>query len=150
MARKEFTKPVKRDALKRSAGLCEASGTLYGLDNGKRCNAPLAGGVEFDHIVRACDGGDNSLENCAAVCKRCHGHKTAAFDTPQAAKTKRMSDKSAGIKTAPQKPLQGRPFPKTDKPKTHRPSLPPRRMYAPVGALWPQPKPDWNEDRNGD
>jgi cytochrome c len=71
-------------------------------------------------------------------------------DVAKIAKAKRQNAAHLGIKTAPQKPLQGRGFPKTDKPKTHRPSLPPRCMYAPVGALWPQPKPDWNEDRNGD
>lgn len=36
MARREFTKPVKREAMKRSGGLCEASGTLYGLEKRMR------------------------------------------------------------------------------------------------------------------
>ena len=70
---------------------------MYGLSKEKRCNANLGSVVEYDHIVRAADGGDNSLGNCAAVCKRCHLIKTTKFDTPQAAKTKRLYDKANGI-----------------------------------------------------
>jgi hypothetical protein len=44
MSRSEFSKPTKRDALKRSGQLCEAIGTKYGLDEGKRCNMPLSYG----------------------------------------------------------------------------------------------------------
>ncbi len=93
MSRAEFTKPVKREALKRSGGLCEAVGTLYGLQPAQRCNAPLAYGVEFDHVILEANSHDNSLGNCAAVCKRCHGWKTANHDTPTAAKTVRQQDK---------------------------------------------------------
>ena len=82
MPRAEFSKKVKREALKRSGGRCEAVGEMYGLSKGKRCNANLGPVVEYDHIVRAADGGDNSLGNCAAVCKRCHLIKTTKFDTP--------------------------------------------------------------------
>lgn len=143
MSRKEFSKPVKRDALKRSGGFCEASGTLYGLEDGQRCNAPLSGGVEFDHVVRACDGGDNSLSNAAAVCKVCHATKTAKFDVPQAAKGKRMSDKASGIKAQKQK-IPARGFPAPDKPARASKPLPPRRsLYAPIGQLWSQP--EWRE-----
>ena len=50
MARRyEFSKATKRQALQRSAGLCEAVGAVYGLKPAERCNAPLAKGVEFDH-----------------------------------------------------------------------------------------------------
>lgn len=90
--RREFTKETKRLALKRSKGKCEASSPMYGITDG-RCNAPLGYGVEFDHILLAANGGDNSLENCAAVCKRCHSHKTRTHDIPMAAKTVRMQDK---------------------------------------------------------
>jgi len=99
MARSEFGKPVKREALKRSGGLCEAVGAVYGLEPGNRCNAPLSHGVEFDHYpVRAADGGEATLENCAAVCPTCHRHKTSKFDTPMAAKGKRVSDRHLGIR----------------------------------------------------
>jgi 5-methylcytosine-specific restriction endonuclease McrA len=70
---------------------------MYGLDAGKRCNAPLGYGVDFDHVTADSIGGDNSLENCAAVCRTCHKFKTANIDTPRAAKTVRMSDKHHGI-----------------------------------------------------
>lgn len=99
MSRAEFTKPVKRASLKRSGGLCEAVGRLYGLEPGQHCNAPLSYGVEFDHVLLAANGGDNSLENAAAVCKRCHKIKTTTHDTPTAAKTVRQQDKlGLGIK----------------------------------------------------
>jgi 5-methylcytosine-specific restriction endonuclease McrA len=97
MMRIEFTKPTKRLALERSGMLCEGIGRQYGLDHGKRCNAPLGYGVDFDHVIADAIGGDNSLDNCAAVCRDCHRFKTAKFDTPRAAKTKRQSDKHLGI-----------------------------------------------------
>jgi hypothetical protein len=93
VSRAEFTRQTKREALKRSGGLCEAVGSLYGLEPGQRCNAPIAYGVEFDHVLLAANGGDNSLENCAAACVRCHGWKTRNHDTPTAAKTVRQQDK---------------------------------------------------------
>lgn len=101
MSRAEFSKPTKRLALQRSGQLCEAVGAMYGLDSGRRCNAPLAYGVEFDHIILDANSKDNSLENCAAVCIRCHKFKTAKHDTPLAAKTLRQQDKALGIKGAP-------------------------------------------------
>lgn len=101
-SRAEFGKPVKRAAMHRSGGLCEAVGTVYGLEPGKRCNSPLSHGVEFDHYpVRAADGGEATLENCAAVCPTCHRFKTTKFDTPMAAKGKRISDKHQGIRPMP-------------------------------------------------
>lgn len=96
MNRREFAKQTKRDALKRSGGKCEAIGGMYGLALG-RCNAPLAYGVEFDHVILDANSKDNSLENCAAVCIKCHKWKTAKHDTPLAAKTVRQQDKNDGI-----------------------------------------------------
>lgn len=108
MARKEFTKKTKREAYERSSGLCEATGRLYGLGTSKRCKADLTKGVEYDHVLRASDGGDNDLSNCLAVCIPCHTHKTTKFDTPQAAKTKRISDKSKGV-SKPKSKLSSQP-----------------------------------------
>lgn len=105
--RREFSKQTKKDALRRSGGFCEGSGEGYGLAAGKRCNAPLSFGVEFDHIIADSIGGDATLENCAAVCRDCHGFKTAKIDTPRAAKVKRIADKHAGIRTKPSRPLPG-------------------------------------------
>jgi 5-methylcytosine-specific restriction endonuclease McrA len=98
MNRREFSKQTKRDALKRSGGLCEAIGSLYGLQPTQRCNAPLAYGVEFDHVILDANSKDNSLENCAAVCIKCHRWKSANHDTPMAAKTVRQQDKARGIR----------------------------------------------------
>lgn len=95
--RANFKKQTKRDALTRSGGLCEASGPMYGL-SAERCNAPLGYGVEFDHVILDANSKDNSLENCAAVCIKCHKWKTAKHDTPLAAKTVRQSDKARGIR----------------------------------------------------
>lgn len=97
--RSEFSKPTRREALKRSGLLCEAVGTVYGLEPGQRCNAPLSHGVEFDHYpVPATERDSNGLENCVACCKTCHGYKTRTFDIPVQAKTKRVSDKHLGIR----------------------------------------------------
>ena len=118
MARKEFTKKTMRLALTRSGKLCEAVGTMYGLEPGCRCNADLGKGVEFDHIVLDANSKDNSLENCAAVCIPCHRRKTAKHDIPMAAKTVRQQDKARGIKTKPAKPMRSRGF---DKPEQAKP-----------------------------
>lgn len=107
MSRREFSKPVKREALRRSGLRCEADGPLYGLDEGQRCGIPLSSGVEFDHRIADGIGGEPTLENCAAVCPRCHAFKTANNDTPKAAKVKRQSDRHLGIKKTPSRPLPG-------------------------------------------
>jgi hypothetical protein len=98
MSRREFTRQTKRDALKRSGQCCEAIGRMYGLQEGQRCNAPLAYGVEFDHVILDANSKDNSLENCAAVCIKCHKFKTTKHDTPLAAKTQRQQDMALGIR----------------------------------------------------
>lgn len=98
MTRREFQKQIKRDALRRSGGQCEARGAMYGLPLGMRCFADLGYGVEFDHVILDANSKDNSLENCAAVCIKCHKWKTAKHDTPLAAKTLRQQDKASGIK----------------------------------------------------
>jgi len=102
MSRIEFSKPTKRAALERSGGKCEASGPFYGYPFEFRCNAPLSHGVEFDHFILASEGGDASLENCRAVCTKCHAWKTRKIDTPKAAKIKRTRDKHNGIRNASQ------------------------------------------------
>lgn len=128
MSRTEFSKATKRAALERSQMRCEAIGKVYGLEQGIRCSVSLSKGVDFDHIVADALGGDNSLSNCAAVCKRCHQIKTATNDVPKAAKTKRVSDKALGIKNDAGPKLQSRGFPKQEKQqKTLTKALPPRR-----------------------
>lgn len=95
--RKEFSKAVKRDALLRSGGLCEAVGPLYGLEPEQRCNVKLSYGVHFDHVNADSNGGEPTLENCAATCPHCNMFKAHKHDTPRAAKVKRQFDKHNGI-----------------------------------------------------
>lgn len=127
--RREFTKKTQREAMARSGKRCEAAGAMYGLEPGHRCNADLAYGVQFDHIVLDANSKDNSLENCAAVCIKCHGWKTANHDIPMAAKTVRQQDRALGIK----KPGKQK-FPKSAKAERRDPNkgLPPlayRKLY---------------------
>lgn len=108
--RYEFKKQVKRDALKRSGGLCEAVGEVYGLDEGKRCNAKLSFGLDYDHYpLPAADKYSDTLDNCVAVCRTCHKFKSNTYDTPMQAKGKRISDKHLGI-TRPKQKIPSRPF----------------------------------------
>lgn len=112
MPRSEFSKPTKREALKRSNGYCEATGEVYGLAPGQRCNAPLSLGVEFDHYpIAATEPDSNGIENCVAVCIKCHRFKTSTFDVPMQAKSKRVRDKHLGI-SRPMSHLKSAPFPK--------------------------------------
>jgi len=74
---------------------------------------------------------DNSLENCAAVCIKCHKIKTAKHDIPTAAKTIRQQDKARNIKTSHANPIRGAGFPKSEKATYRQPklSLPYRPLY---------------------
>lgn len=111
--RKEFSKPVKRAALKRSGGKCEAVGRFYAhLEPGQRCDWPLSYGVQFDHVVLEANSHDNSLENCAAICPSCHAAKTAKRDIPLAAKTQRQQDKHLGIRGRGGPKIKSAGFPK--------------------------------------
>ena len=98
---------MKREALARSGRRCEATGPIYGLPDGQRCEANLGYGVEFDHVILWANSRDSSLDNCLAVCPRCHRFKTSTHDTPKAAKTVRQRDKIGyGIKNDRQ-PMAG-------------------------------------------
>jgi 5-methylcytosine-specific restriction protein A len=131
-ARANFSKPVKRAALARSGGLCEASGAFYGLDEGKRCNVSLAYGVEYDHENLQANSKDSSLENCRAVCPSCHRFKTRTVDIPKAAKTVRQQDKDRGI-VKPKGQLRGPQFTPSEKPpREPKQALPPRRMFEEI------------------
>jgi 5-methylcytosine-specific restriction endonuclease McrA len=110
MSRREFSKPTKREALKRSGLICEAVGERYGLQYGTRCQNNLGAGVNYDHAVPDGLGGDNCLENCLAVCPPCHRFKTSN-DVAQIAKSNRQRDKRFNIRNAGQK-LNGAGFAK--------------------------------------
>lgn len=95
MSRAEFSRATRQAALKRSEIRCEASGPRYGLQEGQRCNCSLSLGVQFDHDVPDQLGGDNSLDNCRAVCIQCHKIKTRG-DVQQIRKSDRQRDKHNG------------------------------------------------------
>lgn len=44
----------------------------------KHCDQTLSAWFEVDHVVRLDDGGSNHVENLVALCRECHGAKTAA------------------------------------------------------------------------
>lgn len=94
----EFSKPTKREALKRSGKKCEASGPRYGLPEGKRCEADLSYGVIYDHDDPEANSKNNSAENCRCICPKCNRFKTNVTDIPMIAKTVRMQDKNNGIR----------------------------------------------------
>lgn len=96
MSRTEFSRKTRKAALLRSGLRCEASGPRYGLDEGQRCNCSLSLGVQYDHDVPDQLGGDNSLENCRAVCVGCHRLKTRG-DVKQIRKSDRQRDKHSGV-----------------------------------------------------
>lgn len=121
MSRREFTAKTRKAALKRSDMRCEATGAWYGLDAGQRCGSDLAYGVEYDHIILDANSKDKSLENCAAVCIKCHRHKTANHDTPIAAKT--VAQSLMGMKTKPKAKIPSPPKPEKPAPK----AMPARR-----------------------
>lgn len=106
MSRTEFSKQTKREALLRSKGLCEAVGPLYGLAAGVRCNVSLSKGFAVDHVNPDGNGGDNTLENAACVCRICHAYKTAG-DVARIAKMKRQRDRNQGIKRRKGPPMAG-------------------------------------------
>lgn len=123
--RKEFSTKTRKAALLRSGKRCEASGVFYGLPEGQRCTADLSLGVQYDHLILDANSKDNSLENCRAVCPKCHGWKTANRDTPTAAKTVRQQ--LMGMNTRPKQKIPSRPKAPRPEPKTQ----PPRRaLYA--------------------
>ncbi len=124
MPRLEFSKGTKQAALKRSGGICEAMGTVYGLEAGERCTASLANGVEFDHYPKsALDEESNGLDNCVACCPAHHKHKTRTFDIPMHAKGRRIrrnadpETRKVTKKKRPSRPFQTKGKSKWNKPK---------------------------------
>lgn len=103
MSRREFSKPVKRDAFLRANGFCE----------GENCGAKLhIARFHYDHDIPDGLGGEPTLENCKVLCFACHGVKTRTKDVPAIAKAKRIQDRHLGIKTARAK-IQSAPFRKS-------------------------------------
>jgi hypothetical protein len=126
MARKEFSTKTRKAALERSNMRCEALGRWYGLPPMERCTANLSLGVEYDHFILDANSHDSSLDNCRAVCPKCHAWKTANRDTPLAAKTVRQSNMGLKLRSKAK-------FPSAPKPaKPTRDRLPPRILFKQV------------------
>lgn len=85
--RREFSKATKLEAWQRSGGNCET------------CSLPIRGRPEYDHITPCGLGGDNSLENCAVLCRQCHAIKTHEPDGDRSkmSKADRVRLKHLGI-----------------------------------------------------
>ncbi|MEQ1407728.1 hypothetical protein ABK249_22670 [Neorhizobium sp. Rsf11] len=127
MSRREFTKTVKAQIVKRAM---LASGEITcegcGLILGKKA-------YEIDHTVADALQVDKNAKLTADDGKLlgldcCHKPKTAD-DKGKIAKAKRNEANHLGFKTAPAKKLRGAPFPKSSKPKHERQALPPRQLY---------------------
>lgn len=117
--RTEFSKPVRREAWKRSDGLCE-----FILDTGARCGCALTPGkFAYDHVITDWMGGEAVLSNCQVICTPCHTEKTRQ-DVANIAKAKRLEDTRLGI-TRPGK-IQSQGF---------RKFAPQRRATTPIPKL---------------
>jgi len=129
MARTEFTRATKRQALERSGYRCEATGSRYGFEDGQRCNCDLSLGVQFDHNIPCELSGGNSLQNCMALCIKCHKWKTRN-DVKQIAKSNRERDKHSGV-IRPAGKIRSAGFPKAvkERPVSSKAQLPPRPLY---------------------
>jgi 5-methylcytosine-specific restriction protein A len=93
MARREFTKKIKRERWKLAGGKCEECGHVFPADmHGEKV-------PHYDHVnPTGWAGGDGSLENCKLLCHVCHKLKTSA-EAPQKAKKDRIQDKALGTAT---------------------------------------------------
>ncbi len=113
--RREFSKPVKREAFARAGGRCEATFSEDAIY--MRCATPLTiGKYHYDHIIPDGQGGEPTLENCAVICHPCHKLKTRG-DIKAIAKTKRIQDRHHGI-TTPRQKIQSRGFGRTEPQRT--------------------------------
>lgn len=94
--RRNFPAAVKRAALERAAGKCE------------ECKAPLVDGqYDYDHVLADGICGEPSLDNCAVICKGCHGYKTRKHDIPAIARAKRLRLKHEGKWRPSRRPMPG-------------------------------------------
>ena len=101
--RLEFSPQIKRLAYQRSEGICECH-LVPMLRRPKGCGQKLGvGNVFYEHIIPDKLKSDNSLDNCAALCKTCWKEKTSSYDLPTIAKSNRVRDRARGIK-----PTRGR------------------------------------------
>ena len=95
--RHEFPTSVKRAALERSGGRCEAVGVRYGYAPGERCQRAVhARRVNYEHYPRGAHDPHpetRTLGNCSAICPECNQYANNKVDTPREAKMKRVTKK---------------------------------------------------------
>lgn len=129
--RLEFSRKTRQAALVRSGYRCEATGPLFGFAEGQRCNCSLSLGVQFDHVLPAELGGDNSLSNCQALCIACHKAKTRS-DVQRIRKSDRQRDKHTGVIRSVGK-IRSAGFPQSERAaqRQTKPSLPPKPLFTP-------------------
>jgi 5-methylcytosine-specific restriction protein A len=94
-----FSDKVKLEEWQAAGGKC------------RDCGVKLRPGMprEYHHIIPRNVGGGNERANCLLLCKPCHSKRTRETDTPEAARTKRLEKRTAGIK----KKRKGKPMPGT-------------------------------------
>lgn len=109
--RREFPKEIKRQAHKRSQGICECGLlALAGIPgfSAEGCGQPLGTGNTFyEHVIPDGAGGRPTLDNCAVLVKTCWKKKTNTFDQGKVAKTLRITDRAKGIGRRTGAPLPG-------------------------------------------
>lgn len=86
--RAEFSKKTKLEAWHRCGGRCECG-----------CGRKILGTPEYHHIVEAALGGSNDLTNCQVLDPKCHRLITSTVSVPQVAKSQRVFEKRAGVRT---------------------------------------------------
>ena len=67
-----FSEDVKTKAYQRAGGTCECRRTACGHTG--RCNAPLGRSWEAHHLKALLAGGADTLDNCEALCTKCHAN----------------------------------------------------------------------------
>lgn len=108
MPRLEFTTATQREALARSGGVCECHLVPQLATFKIGCDVPLGpGNTFFEHIIPCELGGDNLLDNCAALSRTCWKAKTANYDLRVIAKAKRNFDKDNNIRDPWKRRLPG-------------------------------------------
>lgn len=120
MTRHNFPQSVRKAALARAAGRCEATGHRYGHQPGQRCDAVLAvTGVHLDHYPRGAHDPDPAtvtLDNCVVTCPACNLYAARHFDIQSEAKIKRVRRRAGlipDLRKHKPKPIRSRGFDKT-------------------------------------
>lgn len=103
--RNNFSRETKRQAWERAHGMCEwfrlNDAMVPGFEGFRvPCIADLGpvGNIFYEHIIPDRMGGKPTLDNCAVLCRNCWKIKTAKYDQPKVAKTRRQEDMARGIR----------------------------------------------------